>query len=66
MTDVFDSIVVTNNNGFPKREDHVIGVEGLVYKTLYRPGEVKIHNGQVYGKYMATIWSIIFMCLILC
>jgi len=63
MTDVFDSIVVTNNNGFTKREDHVICVEGAVYKTRHRSGAVTFRNGQVYGKYMTTIWSIVFMCL---
>ena len=54
------------NKVFTKRENHVIGVEGAVYKTLHRPGAITIHNDQVYGKYMATIWSIVFMYLILC
>ena len=65
MTNVFDSIVLTAHNGLPKRADHVIGVEGAAYKARHRPGAGTIRNGQASGKYMATIWSKVFMCLIL-
>jgi hypothetical protein len=65
MTNVFDSIVLTPHNGFPKREDHVLGAEGAAYKARHRPGAVTIHNGEVFGKYMTTIWSVVFMCLTL-
>jgi hypothetical protein len=41
----------------------VIGVEGAVYKVWYLPGAVTINNGQACGKYRATIWSVVFMCL---
>jgi hypothetical protein len=47
---------------FPERGDHVIGAEGAVYKARHRPGVVTIRNGQVCDKYIASLWSIVFMC----
>ena len=48
-----------------ERVDHVIGAEGAAYKALHRHGTVKISNGEAFGKYMATVWSVVFMCLTL-
>jgi len=42
----------------------VIGVDGAVYKARHLPDTVTIRNGQAFGKYMATIWSVMFMCFI--
>jgi hypothetical protein len=43
----------------------VIGVEGAVYKLRYQHGTVIFSNGQACGKYRATLWSVVFVCLTL-
>jgi hypothetical protein len=46
----------------PERFDHVNSVERSAYKARRQPGVVTIRNGQVCGKYMATLWSTVFRC----
>jgi hypothetical protein len=41
----FKGYVSQDSQWFPKREDHVMGVEGAAYKFRYRPGAGKLHNG---------------------
>jgi len=36
---------LTSSQWLPEREDHVMGVEGAVYKVRYRPGADKLRNG---------------------